>query len=74
MPEREKKALRVWYIKQDKKRNIFCPLPLLLQPLNASSLESTAALAASWSTPNLQPLTPSTTELIIDALSGEHIL
>lgn len=27
--------------------------PLLLQPLNASSLESTEALAASWSTPNL---------------------
>lgn len=31
------------------------PLP---KPLNASSLESTAALAASWSTPNLWPATP----------------
>lgn len=54
----KKKALRAEYIKQDIKRNNFSLLclpllSLLLQPLNASSLETTAALAASWSTPNL---------------------
>ena len=61
MPKGEKRAFRVEYIKQDIKRNNFdllpssaSPLsPLLLRPLNASSLESTAALVASWSTSNL---------------------
>ena len=71
MPDGKKRALRVEYIKQDRKRNNFCLLsptlpPLLLQPLNASSLESTAALDASWSTPNLWPLTPSTSEFITE--------
>lgn len=42
-------------------------LPPQLRPLNASSLESTAALVASWSTPNLWPLTPGTTEFITEA-------
>lgn len=57
-------------------------LPLSSAPpaptMNTSSLESTAALVASWSTPNLWPLTPSTQNSSqrrrLSSPSGEHIL
>lgn len=73
---RGKNALKMECIKQDRKRHNFGLLPaddspysspLQLRPLNASSLESTVALVASWSTPNLWPLTPGTTEFITEA-------
>lgn len=44
--------------KQQTDNSFLLRRPLLPQPLNTSSLESAAALAASWSTPNLWPLTP----------------
>lgn len=46
--------------------------PLLLPSLNASSLESAAGLAASWSTPNLWPLTPSAPLEFITEPSAER--